>query len=402
MYDVKVSLFRRKGRKVFYMQYRDPDTGAKVVKSTEKTRQRDAERAAANWEREVREGRDERNGRILWEAFRSRYENEKLSTLAEKTDQKVTGVLNVLERTVPVRRLADLTSAKLSKFQEALRNMGRSESTIKGHLAHIRAMLSWAVEVDLLRQVPKVPKVQRAKGSKIMKGRPITTEEYERMLAKVGEVLGQRHVPSWTYLLDGLWLSGLRSGEAVRLSWDSEAALSVDLSGRHPRLRVRADGQKSNRDELLPMVPEFAELLLKTPEDERHGYVFNPSPRRPSVGRLSKLQVEKVIGQIGAAAGVVVERKADRVKYATAHDLRRTFGTRWARRVMPAVLQRLMRHASVQTSMQYYVDIQADDIAADLWKSHVRPVGDTLGDTRPEDAEIKSDVSSESLDSETA
>jgi integrase len=39
--------------------------------------------------------------------------------------------------------------------------------------------------------------------------------------------------------------------------------------------------------------------------------------------------------------------------YATAHDLRRTFGTRCAKRLMPAVVKDLMRHSSVSTTMSY-------------------------------------------------
>jgi integrase len=43
-------------------------------------------------------------------------------------------------------------------------------------------------------------------------------------------------------------------------------------------------------------------------------------------------------------------------RYATAHDLRRAFGTRWSKRVMPATLQKLMQHASIETTMRYYVE----------------------------------------------
>ena len=59
-------------------------------------------------------------------------------------------------------------------------------------------------------------------------------------------------------------------------------------------------------------------------------------------------------------------------KFATAHDLRRAFGTRWAKKVMPAVLQRLMRHQSIGTTMKFYVGIEADDVAADLWAKRRR------------------------------
>jgi hypothetical protein len=34
---------------------------------------------------------------------------------------------------------------------------------------------------------------------------------------------------------------------------------------------------------------------------------------------------------------------------------------------MPAELKLLMRHASIETTMKYYVGIEADDIAAGFW-----------------------------------
>ncbi len=74
--------------------------------------------------------------------------------------------------------------------------------------------------------------------------------------------------------------------------------------------------------------------------------------------------------EIGNKAGVVVDPdgRQGKPKYASAHDLRRTYGTRWANRIMPAKLQILMRHKSIETTLAYYVGIQADDLAADLWR----------------------------------
>ncbi len=47
-------------------------------------------------------------------------------------------------------------------------------------------------------------------------------------------------------------------------------------------------------------------------------------------------------------------------KYASAHDLRRSFGTRWASRVKPTTLQLLMRHESIETTLKYYVAQDTD------------------------------------------
>ena len=78
----------------------------------------------------------------------------------------------------------------------------------------------------------------------------------------------------------------------------------------------------------------------------------------------------KLVAEIGEKAGAIVNA-VDR-KTASAHDLRRAFATRWARRVAPAILQKLMRHASIQTTMGYYVDLDVDEMADDLWANHGR------------------------------
>jgi hypothetical protein len=44
---------------------------------------------------------------------------------------------------------------------------------------------------------------------------------------------------------------------------------------------------------------------------------------------------------------------------------------RWARRIKPATLQMLMRHRSIETTMKYYVNLSADDVADELWQNYV-------------------------------
>ena len=55
-------------------------------------------------------------------------------------------------------------------------------------------------------------------------------------------------------------------------------------------------------------------------------------------------------------------------KYGTAHDLRRGFGFRWSRKVMPAVLKELMRHADIKTTMDFYVGTEAEETARMLYR----------------------------------
>jgi integrase len=83
---------------------------------------------------------------------------------------------------------------------------------------------------------------------------------------------------------------------------------------------------------------------------------------------MTSARAGRVISEIGKKANVLVN-KADG-KFASAHDLRRSFGTRWAARVKPATLQLLMRHKSIETTMKYYVCQDSDDVADELWASY--------------------------------
>ena len=86
-------------------------------------------------------------------------------------------------------------------------------------MAAIMAAINWAAYQGWLKEVPKLRKAKVAK-LKHMKGRPITTEEFERMLDKVESVTGQGAAASWEYTLRGLWESALRLNELLHVSWD--------------------------------------------------------------------------------------------------------------------------------------------------------------------------------------
>ena len=87
MNEIKVSVTKLADRKFFRMSYVDPTTELKVVRSTKKKTRRDAERVAAVWESELRDGRFQPDKKITWEQFRERYEQEKAASLADKTQE---------------------------------------------------------------------------------------------------------------------------------------------------------------------------------------------------------------------------------------------------------------------------------------------------------------------------
>jgi len=380
--EIRVTVCKYPDRANLVLRFIDPVTGRQKTKSAGTADEGEATKAAGKWEDELRSGRYEAPSRLTWADFRRRYEDEKLTTLAEKTRWTATIAMRHLERVLDPDKLAKLTTANLSRFQSKLRAEGMTDTTIAKNLRHIRAALSWGKSMGMLATVPEMHSPKRQKGAKMMKGRAVSGEEFDRMIAAVPKVR-PTDAPAWERLLHGLWLSGLRISEAVALDWD-DGPFSVDLTGKHPRFRIEAEGQKSGRNELLPMTPDFAQWLTQTPAAARVGRVFKLARERGGEP-MGPGKVGYMVSEIGRTALVLVDKATD--KFASAHDLRRSFGTRWASKVMPAVLRRLMRHAAIATTMAYYVDLDADEVAGELWAKfgNTPTQGNILGNIAPKD-----------------
>lgn len=367
----------RGSRTFWMMRYTDPDTGGLKQKSSKQSAKKDALKAAAQWELKLNEGRADLSLNPTWQAFRAAYAAHHLSSLKRDSDKLASGVLDSYERELNPGRLTSITAMSLATYQTKLRNRGLEPVTIAGHLRMLAAALRWAKSMKLLAEVPSIPKTQRSKSSKVMRGRPITDAEFRRIRSAVPKIVGSKLAPAWQAYIDGLYLSGLRVEESLQLYWEHPEKLSIDMTGRHPMMRIRRSIEKGGKDRLLPIAPEFAEWLAKIPKRSRVGSVFSFPARRPNrINQVRSDWVSKIVAKFGKAAGVVVDERKGRTKYASAHDLRRSFGARWARRVMPTVLKELMRHEDISTTLRYYVGEDAAATADVLWAAH-----DTAHDT---------------------
>jgi len=190
-----------------------------------------------------------------------------------------------------------------------------------------------------------------------MKGRPITGEEFDRLKLAIKKT--KRPEESWTWDLNGLWFSGLRISEAYRITWEpSDFYIDMD-----EEVYVILGDQKNGKHQQLPIVPEFLDMLRKVPENRRNGTVFGFKGKTLS-GRLTLAQSKRAITELGSKAGIKTGKKKRNgaEKTATAHDLRRSFRSRWAMRVEAVVLQKLMRHEDIQTTMTFYAHVDVRDI----------------------------------------
>ncbi len=290
-----------------------------------------------------------------WPEFRALYFANVIPGMAENTRLKLSSLFDTFERLAHPNKLSDLSGQHISDFIAARRRRSIRDTTIRGDLGHLRSAFNWMIRHKLIAEVPQIDIPKRAKSQKVMKGRPITQDEFDKILAQTSDL-------SWQWLLRGLWASGLRLGEALSLRWKPGLGMNVDFSRRRPMLRIPANSEKGNTERLLPIAPEFAKMLEEVPEQWRVGRIFR-------VKYHSQETISTFISELGKAAGVEVHREPGRIKYASAHDFRRSFGERWAAKVMPAILMAMMRHEKIETTLRFYVGQNADATAEAIWSA---------------------------------
>lgn len=370
VYVVDLSTDKKK-RKYLYFQWIDPTTGKRKTKSSKCKTKREAERAAKDFEDKLNRHRTTGDGSLLWDEFVTLYTEEHLSSLEFVSQKRVISILNIFKKISDPQRLSNVTTAVLSAYATKLRSdkWKRSEATIAAHLSRISTAMLWAKGQGYVDEVPRIPKVTRARSPRA-KGRPLTGPEFVKFLRSVSAVVGRAAAKSWRRLLIGLWLSGLRLDEALNLTWNYGDGIWIDTSGEYPLLGVSAESEKGKSDRLLPLTPDFARwLMAHTPEGARAGSVFPlVKQRHKDVIRMD--HVSKVISEIGEKSGIVVSGTG---KFCSSHDLRRSFGLRWAQKVMPADLQQLMRHADISTTLRFYAISDAQNFAARLWSLSTPP-----------------------------
>lgn len=298
-----------------------------------------------------------------WEAYLNYFKQNHLAALSDGYRSVLIPIVGRFHEFTKVKSVQDINTPMIRRWVSQLQQEGLATATIHSYWGHLSSFLRIAVEDGLIKAVPKIrlPKIDRRSMSK---GRALSGEEFERMLAAV-DTCRPKQAIHWKRVLRGLWFGGLRIGEAYRLTFDA-SDFSVDLDRHYPVFVIKSAGQKSRRSQTLPMAPELADLLQETPANRRTGRVF----RFLSEAGEPLLQptVEKTISEFGRKAKIKVGAK----KTASAHDLRRSFGSRWALKVMPQVLQQLMRHADIQTTMRFYVDLKSDDLGAVIYKNSGR------------------------------
>jgi integrase len=115
----------------------------------------------------------------------------------------------------------------------------------------------------------------------------------------------------------------------------------VDL-GRN-RIVLSAGVVKAGKDQWVPLDPRLRAVLEALPRRGKRVFRFTKSNGEP----ICANSLPERVTRLARRAGVKL----------TMHSLRKGFGCRYAGRVPAQVLQKLMRHASIRTTMDYYANV---------------------------------------------
>ena len=336
---VRVWVQQFKDRTNLMLQWIDPDTNRIKSQSAKTADPAEAEDKRADLESDLNNGRYQDVGKVAWQHFRERFQEEYVAGKRPSTQANYEDTLDQFERLCNPARLRAVSERTVSTFLAAMRKeqvrgrVGMSPGTMKVRLQFLRTALRWAVEQGMLVKCPKFPKVDVPEKPP----QPVPAESFERIYLKA-----EGDAPMQAYLLTG-WLAGLRLSEAYALEWDqTEEAPYVDLARN--RIVLPAATVKGRKHQWVPLDPQLRAALVALP---RHGKkVFRFLSRRTKERLHVDAMSDRVV-RLARRAGVRL----------TMHTLRKGFGCRYAGRVPAQVLQKLMRHRNIKTTMDYYANV---------------------------------------------
>lgn len=355
-----VSLIRPTGRRVYYTLSWVDRHGDRRTQSTRTTAEGEARQMAIELSEQL--AVPDFDGDLTWETFCQRYEAEALGDAPRKTRLHWATARAWYANLMQPRYLDEVTSSSLSRFTTELRaaleakNGQAPASTVASYLKELRAAFNWAHRMRLLLQpvVISMPRQIRRAG-KLARARPVTLEEFERILERA-KTVRPKDYPQWQHLLWGYWHSGFRLRELLQLSWDDDADTVIDTRHKFPLVRFSAGAHKRGEAQYQVITPEFWALIKDRP---REGLVF------PVVDPRGKPYAPDWIGTVIRRMGSCVKTGLFSDKTASSHDLgKRAWTTRWSRSLSQSDLANLARHKSTQTTADYYILPGLDELAA--------------------------------------
>ena len=154
----------------------------------------------------------------------------------------------------------------------------RSPNTVNSSMGAVMAFVRYCFRHGWIESVPPVEKLPV---DDVMKGRPVTTEEFERMLEATSSVVGDLSAPSWQFALKVLWESGFRVGDLMDFHWNDEQHIHPvwpKPERRSPDDRHSADAEERAASRDTDASRTTGVVGGNAPKRQRTGWIVNPLP----------------------------------------------------------------------------------------------------------------------------
>ena len=314
--------------------------------------EKEAKRRARKIEAELLTNIHEPNGKVKWSTFLAKYEETILPNLAPESGVQIKAALKHFARIVKPGRMDRIKQDSIDAFVATRRTeRGKkpgskvSPATVNKDLRHIKAALRVAHEWGYLRKVPKVRMLREPEKLP----RYVTAEHFSAIYqeacprAELPQNPGQHFEPAdwWRALVVMAYMTGWRIGEILALRRE-------DLDLDNGTALTRAEDNKGNRDELVPLHPLVVDHLRKI--IGFHPLVFRWCHDQKDLWNEFR--------RIQEAAGIHLpcrerHEHTDSCHVYGFHDFRRAFATVNHDTMSGDALQRLMRHKSYSTTQGY-------------------------------------------------
>lgn len=245
----------------------------------------------------------------------------------------------------------------LHLYSDTLLHEGLKRSTVAGAISGVSKYLDWcrvqgaALPTMAKPDLPKTPKL------------PPNVLTNKALMAFFA-LASRLHEPIRTSLIL-LPFCGLRSFELAKLKISDVSTIKLDAAGERPAMELIAFSVIGKRGKFkkVPLLTDGKPLLLaylkgwRIPRigatgREDQGYLFPTTPNNPISPRTIRLHVQQIREKIGM----------DKLH---PHMFRATYlTTLWRHGIDIPSLTRIAGHDSVQTTINHYLSIEADDAAA--------------------------------------
>lgn len=221
-----------------------------------------------------------------------------------------------------------LSAGKLKHINKRQQDM--KPSSVDLHIRNARTIFNHAVKDDILLMNPFDRLCETVKAKK--NWHYVNRDEFNKFLDAARN-------SNWRLILSLCRLAALRRGEALNLEW-----ADIDWQGSKLHIIAKEDWQPKDKDSrIIPICPELQQILLSAYENAADGQV-------KVIKGLSATNTWKGFKALCKAAGVESYKKPF-------HTLRKNCITDWAATFMPPEVKEWAGHASIETTMEYYIQV---------------------------------------------